>query len=314
MFQTIRTKLYRKKRKIYQFNEKIFQNIFWEKNIDNLYYGHYYIFKNYTNAILPYKINGELQHGWSNDHGIAFNPDKNIEHKNLRFYLWNKNNLNKSLNYGYKNIELIGAPFIYLPNLYNHKKEFLSKSLLIFPLHSDEFDYFDIDTGYNALVKNIKKIRSFFSLITVSLVWKDYNNKNLVNLFLKEGFKVVTMGRRDNNPNFLPNFIKIVHKHEYVCSDTFSSAVFYSLFMRKKVFIYGGTMSKYIEQKKWGGRNFYDHDKYSNLYPELLWENFDDKSHHAIGEKELGWDYKKSPKEICEIFGWRYRSIINLFT
>ena len=84
-----------------------------------------------------------------------------------------------------------------------------------------------------------------------------------------------------------------------MCSDTFSSAIFYSLLMKKKVFVYGGSMSKYVDVKEtWEDRNDYDHDKYSNLYLELLWEkNFDDKSHYAIGEKELGWGYKKSPNK-----------------
>ena len=315
MLKVIKNSLHKKKRKIYNYSKQLFQKTLWEKNIDNLYYGHYYIFKRYTNSILPYKINGELQHGWSNDHGIAFNPEKNIKHKNLRFYLWNENNLFNSLHYGYKNAVVIGAPFIYLPKSYTKENEFSSKSLIVFPLHSDEYDYFDINTGYNIFLNNIKKIFPFFNSITVSLAWRDFQDKNLVKLFSKEGFKVITMGHRDNNPNFLPNFVNIVNEHEYVCSDTFSSAIFYSLLMKKKVFIYGGSMSKYVDVKEtWEGRNDYNHDKYSNLYPELLWENFDDKSHHAIGEKELGLDYKKSPKEICEIFDWRYQNIIKLFT
>ena len=54
--------------------------------------------------------------------------------KNLRFYLWNENNLINSLNYGYKNALIIGAPFIYLPKLYTKENEFSSKSLIVFPL------------------------------------------------------------------------------------------------------------------------------------------------------------------------------------
>ena len=315
LLKVIKNWLYKKKRKIYNFPKQFFQKTLWEKNMDNLYYGHYYIFKSYTNSILPYKINGELQHGWTNDHGIAFNPKKNIEHKNSRFYLWNQNNLLNSLNYGYKNAVIIGAPFIYLPKFYSKEKEFSSKSLIVFPLHSDEYDHFDINTGYNIFLKNFKKIHPFFNSITVSLAWKDFRDKSLVKLFSKEGFKVITMGHRDNNPNFLPNFVNIVNKHEYVCSDTFSSAIFYSLIMKKKVFIYGDTMSKYVDMEdKWEGRNFYNHDKYSKLYPELLWETFKHKSYSDIGEKELGWKYKKSPKEICEIFGWKYQNIFKLFT
>ena len=43
----------------------------WEENVDNLYYGHYQILKKYSKAILPFKINGEVQHGWSPNSGIT---------------------------------------------------------------------------------------------------------------------------------------------------------------------------------------------------------------------------------------------------
>ena len=35
-----------------------------------------------------------------------------------------------------------------------------------------------------------------------------------------------------------------------------------------------------------------------------MWENFNDKAQNQISKIELGWDYKKSPKELCELFEW----------
>ena len=37
------------------------------------------------------------------------------------------------------------------------------------------------------------------------------------------------MGQRENNPNFLYKFVEIVGCHEYLSSDSISSAIFYGL-------------------------------------------------------------------------------------
>ena len=58
---------------LYKIKKKIiecFSDVFWENNIDNLYYGHYDILKEYSKIILPYKIIGEIQHGWNPGNGI----------------------------------------------------------------------------------------------------------------------------------------------------------------------------------------------------------------------------------------------------
>ena len=55
------------------------------------------------------------------------------------------------------------------------------------------------------------------------------------------------MGHKDNNPNFLYNFYNAVSRHEYVTSNTYSTPIFYSLFMKKKAFIYGNNMHDNIK-------------------------------------------------------------------
>ena len=79
----------------------------------------------YSKTILPYKINGEVQHGWSPDHGIMIPPNYSTkEQRDGRHYVFNKFNKKKSNMFGFKNVYAIGAPFIYISDIYEiYKKE-----------------------------------------------------------------------------------------------------------------------------------------------------------------------------------------------
>ena len=87
MHKVVKNALYKKKRKIYNFPKRFFQNKLWERNVDNLYYGHYNILNRYSKVILPYKINGEVQHGWSPNSGITSEFSSIDYLKKNRFYL-----------------------------------------------------------------------------------------------------------------------------------------------------------------------------------------------------------------------------------
>ena len=196
---------------------------------------------------------------------------------------------------------------------YNPKKEILSNSLILFPLHSVEGEeYFDIIKSYSNYLNQIKKIENNFQKISVSLYWNDYENKEILNLFSECNINVHCMGHREKEPNFLKNFIDIVGNYEYVSSDTYSSAIFYSLYMKKKVFIYGESMLSEIDMEIIDESKHDKHlKKISELYPELSWSNFDHKCHYNIAEKELGVKHKKTPKELKRIFNW---NILNLLS
>ena len=151
------------KRKLYQFPKNYFKNIFWEENQDNLYYGHYNIFKTYTKSILPFKINGEIQHGWSPHSGIT-SLDLESTNNNLklrRYYVFNESN-KKCLKGGYENVITIGAPFLYLNSKKISCNNQIAKSLILYPTHSHEwFDFTDPAYTYKKYIDEIKKIMSF---------------------------------------------------------------------------------------------------------------------------------------------------------
>lgn len=284
-----------------------------KENPENEYYGHNLILRNYAKVKLPYIIPGYLQHGWRPDCGICGDLSQHTEkEKSLRYFVWNSRNLEKAIDYGYKNVTPIGAPFVYLPP---RKKINVNpkgpKSLLIFPLHSTDFEPFiDPLRVYKKYLKELNKIIPLFKPISVCLYWYEYQNKKVRKLFEKENMEVVTLGHREKNPDFLINFRNLVDQYPYVSSNMYSSAVFYSLYMGKKVFILGKPEYQDIKLLKWKKRRIYDHDEFSSLYPELLWKNFDDKSYSWIGEKELGLEFKRSPRELLEIFGWTPRNFV----
>ena len=85
-----------------------------------------------------------MQHGWSLNNGIGpNNPDLvPFFDKSKRYYLWNKWNLSSSQKNGLNNTIGIGAPFLYLLDMYSITSQPKPKSLILFPLHSCESDNF----------------------------------------------------------------------------------------------------------------------------------------------------------------------------
>lgn len=286
-----------------------YDRLFGKERSGNLMYGHYYVLRKYTNTRLPYRIPGRLAHGWSPVSGISGDLSKHGEkEKQKKYFVGNSRNLERCEEYGYKNVTAIGVPFLYLPPVTTSDANAEgSKSLLLFPIHaSDSEPFVDPIRTYKKYVEEIEELLSLFEPVTVCLYWVQYEDKEIVQLFEDKGIPVVTVGHRDNNPNFLINFQRLVDKYAYVSSNIFgTSAIYYSLYMRKKVFIYGSSnYAEEINHIRWETRKLYNHDEFSKLYPELLWENFDDKSHYWIGEQELGLEFKKTPSELREIFGW----------
>ena len=308
IFKYFHFQLYKLKKKVLH----LLSTVFWETNIDNLYYGHYFILKKYCRIFLPYKINGEMQHGWTLGNGIGpNNPDlMPFFDKSKRYYLWNKWNLSSSQKNGLNNTIGIGAPFLYLLDMVSITTKPKPKSLILFPLHSWEHDKFiEIENVYEKYIKDLNKIKSHFEIIAVSLYHTEFRNDYIVDLFTRQNISTVCMGERDNNPKFLENFIEIVKDFDYVSSESWSSAIFYSLAMKKKTFIYGKSMWYSNDEHNRGEKNIKKiENKYRKKYPQILWENFDHRSHYKIANDELGLNYKKSLKELRNLFGWNLTS------
>jgi len=282
-------------------------NIVGKGNHRNRYYGHSDILKAYTGVKLPYTVPGEIQHGWNRFGGTCVYPyltERGEEERLSQRYVWNRHNLETCVEWGYKNVVAIGAPFLYLPLPESIDSELLgNKSLLLFPHHSCECEPFrDPVRTHQKFLEDIQVLLSIFNPVTVCLYWMEFQNRDIVRLFEDAGIQVVTLGHRDNNPLFLRNFQALTLKYAYVSSNIYSTAVFYALYLRRKVFIFGKAPVADINRIPEQYRPRQQARLY--LYPELLWPNFDHQSHFWIGEKELGLEFKRSPAELCDLFGW----------
>jgi hypothetical protein len=268
-------------------------------------YGHYHIFRQYANTKLPYRIYGAVQHGWNNGPGFGGDLSKKSKNEKLKkCFVWNRDNLAICKSIGYINAVAIGAPFIYL-NKNVGKVD--NGSLIVFPQHSwEEEPIKDVCKCYDRYLKELDKLKSKFYPITICLYWVEYENKEIVSIIKNRGFKVVTLNHRDNNPNFLINFQKVVSKYEYMTSNVFCSAIFYALYLNKKVFIMGPSFEiPSIVDSEFIRLYYKPIEFYKDRYPQLLWENFDDQPHREIAEMELGEEFKKPAEEIRRLFGWK---------
>ena len=190
--------LYKILQRIYLLPRQIFKNIFWEDNVDNLYYGHYNILKHYSGTFFPYKINGELQHGWAPHSGIT-SLDAESKNKSLklsRYYLFNSNNKEQSINGGYLNVIRIGAPFLYIKDPKQFYLPIIKNSLILFPTHTHEYAGLkDPIQVYKQYIHELKKISHNFSLITVSLGWTISTSENKNQIVVGTGqmlnFKII---------------------------------------------------------------------------------------------------------------------------
>ncbi len=50
---------------------------------------------------------------------------------------------------------------------------------------------------------------------------------------------MVTLGHRDHTGNFVQRFRNLVLEHEYVSTNSYSTALFYSLYLGRKTFVHG---------------------------------------------------------------------------
>jgi hypothetical protein len=268
----------------------------------NRYYGHESILKQYCSKRIPSVVTGVIQHGWRRDNGIHRADSLPISKRkaNANIFVWNRFNREEAERIGCRHVFPIGAPFIYMDRIPEQRVD--RESLVLFPSHSWENEPFrDEYRSYRHYISKIGKIKNRFSSVTVCLYWLQYSSRELREMISGEGFRIICMGHRDNNPGFLHNFRRQVSRFEYVSSNVYSTAVFYALFMNKKTFIYGGYDPEEIRWLTPPDVNIQETMK--REYPELCWDNFRDKCHHEIGRRELGWEFRKTPKELYRILG-----------
>lgn len=277
--------------------------VYWNMT-SNAYYGHINILRKYCDKKFPVGIPGLLQHGWTIGPGVYSSVRKDLP---FNFFVWNERNHVLAQERGYNNVQAIGAPFLYLNlNQQYNIPRYDGNNLLLFPVHTTEWEgLLDPVSYFKGYLQEIEKIKGEFDNVHACLYFIEYNNPQIRKVFQNADISVTTLGNRNRNPNFLTNFVETTNGFEYVSSNVLSTSVFYSLYLGKRVFIYGELPSP--SETTWSAPTVglvNDCVNLLNSYPVLSREYFDDKAHVEIGEYELGSGYKKTKHELTSLFGW----------
>lgn len=286
------------------FSKRLMMRVIGRDTRNNEMYGHAGVMRQYCGLKIPLPIQGYLQHGWSYGPGIPVGePGYGDLSKDSHFSLWNQRNESICHDLGFHNVKVIGAPLLYLQPP-TEPITAAPESLLLFPAHSANSEPFAEDSAsiFSRYLEELDPIISSFQSTTVCLYWREFEDAGIRRQFEDRGLATTTLGNRDHTPDFVARFRDLVLRHQYVSSNSFSTALFYSLYLGRKAFVHGQTFVSRLLP----GRvdSLTRHDDMSRRYPQLGWDRFNDTPYQDIGAEEIGASFQLEPDELRVELGW----------
>ncbi len=269
---------------------------------DNDYYGHADLLRAYAGVQRPLPLPGRLQHGWAPGPGLH---SSNLSEPWTKF-LWAQRNLDQARDVA--GVEAIGAPFLYLPPVKGPPPP--AGSLLVFPFHGWERESVAGDFGrYADAIAELEA--QGYTDVTVCLYWLEYDDPALRAIFEARGWRVVTNGHRDGNPEFLRRQRDLLLRHSAVTSNRVCTAAFYALASRRAFFLHGPTMGLSgtsdpdgAEFDAWQRAEFPELVALPSASERVLAE---DDPRTRLGLRELGAAFVRTPDGLRERMRWRRR-------
>lgn len=280
------------------------RRLFGREVLNNNMYGHAAVFREFCGLRYPVPIRGLLQHGWSFGPGLTlYDQNDGWLAKSTRLYLWNHRNKGDSYDQGYHNVKVIGSPLLYLPPISKPARP-EPRSLLLFPSHSAKSEPFcdDAKTIFSRYLDEIEPMYESFSSVIVCLYFREFDNPDVRRELADRGLEVTTVGHRDQTPDFTKRLRNLMLQSEYISTNSYSTSLFYALYLGRKAFTHGQTFANRFGPKKMDSLTA--HETMKRRYPQLEWERFDDTTDEAIGAEEIGAEFMRSPEELRADFGW----------
>ena len=267
---------------------------------DNTWYSHRKILADYCN-IEDKPAYASIQHGWFKlDNNIIRNL-KTSKIPNSKFLCWSDKIVNQYKKNNIKNVEAIGAPFIYLYD--DIKKKFdVSKNILLFPPHTTEHEGRPSNFAkHNELISYVEN--KYNGPYSVCLFYQDMKEE-IIKIYRKAKWDVVCCGLNRSDDNYLKKFIQFVSNHDKILVCEMTSAYLYAIYMKKEVKIIHD-FSKDITHRAFTGREIQESDW---IYYEKYFPYFKNDIEFSIKfeevKRELGCKSKKSKDELKELLGW----------
>lgn len=259
-------------------------------------------------------LHGWMPDFWNNIHPLLLtgqsseNKDQNIftSKRNVQLYL---------KECGYKNIESTGLPIVYVKE---KKIDRIKDSLLVMPIHSlsyttsNHLQFDEYVAQIEAISKNYKQVNICIHPSCIKLgYW--------VTEFKAKGFHIIE-GANVFDKNAFYRLQMLMSSFEYVTSNAFGSHIPYAAYFGAKPSIYG-TYAEYKEEDLLKEPFFvknpeltkktlqlYSRDTVFKELGQFFVEPHEAKACKDWANYELGWDNKKTPKEIRELLEWSYTS------
>lgn len=258
---------------------------------ENRFYGHIDLLAKYCELQAQPWLNGYLQHGWNATDGFGnYLGSKRFANK----YVWSKRCESIIKSRGKKNVFAIGAPWLYLDDVYPQTVKEKSSGTIAYPAHSSTWSKMgDTSSQYADYLKDK------YGQVTVVLHRYDFADLKVRNCYESVGHVVTTHGvgtpwEKGFNPEFLKDQRDLILGFSKVVSNSMSTAILYatSLGLRAEI---GGPIDYSITNLD---------DKASQAGDGLTdWISLIAQNQN-LWKEELGQDCKKSPEELRDILGW----------
>ena len=255
---------------------------------ENRFYGHLHILAKYCGVDEVPFLNGYLQHGWNATDGFGnFLGRKRQANK----YVWSKR-CEELIKPFQSNVTAIGAPWLYLEDVYPRNSKLGKNGVVAYPSHSSSWSKMG-DTH----LENAEYLYENFKNVTVVLHRYDFADQKIKESYEKCGHKTYCHGNGTPWENgFDPLFLKtqrdFLNLFEVVVANAMQTAVLYATSLGLEPIIGGPVEYTDVDDKasQVGDGN--------TDWNQTILNNKD------LWKTELGIDEKKTPTELRKILGW----------
>ena len=259
---------------------------------ENRFYGHLHVLAQYCGFEGQPWLNGYLQHGWNATDGFGnYLGGKRVSNK----YVWSKRCEFEIKDKGKSNVFAIGAPWLYLDDVYPQLTKKSQSGTVAYPSHSSTWSKMgDTNKEY------AKFLKGKYGEVMVVLHRYDFANTEIRKSYESMGHSVTSHGigtpwEKGFDPLFLKNQRDLVSGFSRVVSNSMSTAILYatSLGLIPEI---GGPISYTDKDDKASQVG----DGNTNWNEKIMKQ----ENKQDLWKSELGLDCKKTPLELREILGW----------
>lgn len=233
----------------------------------------------------------------------------NLKNKMFKYLVESKEQEAYLKKHGYKHVYAVGLPILYVKDI---KVERLPRSLLIMPSHTIRGNEKLNQDAYDNYINYIKPYLDNFDLVKACVHQGCIDNNMWIEEFKALGIDII-VGADPEDQNALLRQKHLYHQFDYVTTNAWGSHVAYALYFGCKVSIDGPHQelpkSEFVKQKGWDENPelvdilfsaALENDRQKTLQglytaPHLAKKNI------PLGQKLVGDDCKKSPKQLYSI-------------